>query len=175
MKVLVIDWNLKRSYGVRTYIKRRIIDGVEEIHFVNPKRGYVESIRFRNFPQIHIAQNQIIQCGFEDCDKIYLTDNCGHGYCRFKNIKELHCTGKSLMYCHFEDIQCDRAALIEMNDCRLMGCTFWNIRLTDEALLVYGHGVSRVSGCKLDDVTTTREDGELFYRDDWSVWPFVDD
>lgn len=175
MKVLIIDWNQKRSYGVRTYIKQKIINGVEEIRFVNPKRGYVEHIRFRNFPQLHISQNQVIQCGFEDCGEIYLTSDCGHGSCRFKNIKALHCTGKFLMYCDFEDIRCTGIALIEMHKCRMSGCTFRNIRLEDEALLVSGHGASYISSCQLVDVTTERKDGEFFYRDEWSLWPFVDE
>lgn len=148
---------------------------MEEIHFANPKRGYVENIRFKNFPHLHIAQNQVIQCGFEDCGDISLTSDCGHGSCHFKNIKALHCTGKFLMYCDFDDIQCDRTALIEMYKCRMSGCTFRNIHLKSDALLVYGHGSSYISRCQLVNVVTERKDDELFCRDEWSLWPFVDE
>ena len=68
--MLIIDWNQKRSYGVRTYIKRRIVDGKEEIHFANPKRGYVELIHFLNFPQLHITENQVVDCIFENCGAV---------------------------------------------------------------------------------------------------------
>ena len=175
MKTLIIDWNQKRSYGVRTYIKQKIVNGVEEIHFVNPKRGYVENIRFKNFPQLHIAQNQVIQCGFEDCGEIYLTSDCGHGDCRFKNIRSLHCAGKFLMYCDFEDSQCDSASFVEIHKCRMSGCTFKNIQLKNDSFLVYGYGTSYISGCSLENVTVTRKDGEMFHRNEEHFWPFVEE
>lgn len=73
MKTLIIDWNKKNSHGMKKYIEQRIVDDKEEIHFTNPTQGYVENIRFCNFPQLYIADNQVIQCGFEDCGEIYLT------------------------------------------------------------------------------------------------------
>ena len=175
MKTLIIDWNKKRSLGMKKYIEQRIVDGKEEIHFTNPKRGYIENVRFFNFPQLHFADNQVIQCGFENCGEIYLTKGCGHGRCRFKNIKGLHCKGKFLMYCEFEDIQCAGKALVEMEHCRMSGCTFKNIKLSGESLLVLGHGSSYVSGCKLENITTERKDSALFYRDESHYFPFVDE
>lgn len=175
MRMLFIDWNKKRSYGFRKYIRRQLVDGVEEIHFVNPKRGYVEGLCFRNFPQLHIKQNQMLQCAFENCGEIFLTTDCGHAWCRFENIKVLYCTSSFLTNSQFENIQCDSAALIEMHKCRMSGCTFRNIHLKNDALLVYGHGSSYISRCKLIDVVTERKDGEFFCRNERSLWPFVDE
>ena len=173
MKAQIIDWNLKESYGVRKYFKRRNVDGQEQIHFSNPKRGYVEHIQFRNFPQLHIAENQVIQCVFEDCGEIYITSDFGPGFCRFRNIKALHCTSKFLKCCEFENIQCSGTALVEIHKCRMSECAFKNISLQDETLLVYGHGFLCVSGYKLDGVTTERKDGKLFYGNERSWRPFV--
>ena len=173
--MLIIDWNQKRSYGVRTYIKRRIVDGKEEIHFTNPKRGYVELIHFLNFPQLHITENQVIDCIFENCGEIYLSKDCGHSGCRFDNITALYCTGKFLTHCEFANIQCNGTAFVDMQKCRMGSCSFKNVQLLDDAFLVFGHGSSYVYGCKLDNVTTMRKDGEMFFRDEWHFWPFVND
>lgn len=175
MRMLIIDWNRKRSYGFKKYIRLQLVDGVEQIHFANPKRGYVEGYCFRNFPQLHIKQNQMLHCAFENCDEIFLTTDCGHAWCRFENIKALHCTGSFLTNCQFENIQCDSGALIELNKCRLSDCLFQNIHLLNETLLIYGEGSSYVIRSELVDVVTEREDGTLFYRKKVSFWPFVDE
>ena len=169
-RMLFIDWNKKRSYGMRKYIRHQIVDGVEQIHFVDPGRGYVEGICFRNFPQLYIAQNQMLQCAFENCGEIYLTAEYGHAYCRFENIKYLYCSGNFLTRSQFENMQCESAALIELNkNCLLSSCLFQNIQLLNDAWLVYGRSSSWTSRCEMLNVTTDRKDGEFFYCDRWSV------
>lgn len=173
MRMRTIDWNRKRSYSYRNYIQTQVVHGVEEIHFVYPKRGCVENIRFQNFPQLHIAQNQVVQCVFEDCGELYLTSNYGHSGCIFNNIKVLYCSGKFLTHCEFENIQCDRNAFVELIACYMGGCTFKNVQLQNEARLVLGHGFSYIYGQKLENITAERKDGKLFYRDTQYHTPFV--
>ena len=167
-RMLFIDWNKKRSHGFRKYIREQLVDGVEEIHFVYPERGYVEGICFRNFPQLHITENQMLQCDFENCGDIFLTTDYGHANCRFENIKFLRCSGDFLTHCQFENMQCAGTALIELNKkCILTNCLFKNIDLMNEAWLVYGYDSSFTVRCEMHNVATDRKDGEFFCCERW--------
>lgn len=162
--MIVLDWNKRNTIRMKKQVQIRSIDGVEEIHYCNPKRKMVENITFRIFPNLHIETTQMIGCSFEDCGEVYLvTYDIGHGFCRFNNIKLLVCNAEFLKYCEFSDIECANTTLVELNNCYCSSCTFENIKLFDNAYLVHGTGRTRGYGFKLNNMTSERED-KLFFK-----------
>ena len=160
--MIVLDWNKRKTYRMRKYIKTYTVDGTEEIHYCNPKRILSENITFRNFTNLHIEKNQMVGCRFENCGKIYLTaSEHGHGFCVFRNIKILFCSSKFLLYCNFIECECSDNALIELNKCYLGNCRFEHIRLIGGVYLIRGAGNSWGYGCKFHDITPRYEDQQL--------------
>ncbi len=160
---MILDWKKPNSIAMRKYIQTRIVDNAEEIHYCNPKRIPVEFLTFRNFPQLHINSNQMLDCNFENCEIIYFSnDHYGHCGCRFRNVKKLFCSSKFLKRCEFSDVECENTALIELNNCYCSSCKFENIRLLGETYLINGNGHSWGYGIRLNNITYERQDRQLF-------------
>ena len=170
---LIIDWEKKNSIKYRKYIKSNLVDGIEKFYYYHPKRVTVENITFRNFPNIHIGNNSLINCNFKDCQQVFLTAKCNHATCKFNNFKKLICTGKSLRYCEFINGETSDNALVEIEDCEIFVPDFKNIKLFGDAYLVHGHGISRVAYYKLTDVSCERSDSEIFHRDEENFFDFA--
>lgn len=160
---IILDWNKPNTIRMKKYIQVRTVAGGEEIHYHNSPKIPVEFITFRNFPQLHIESNQMLDCTFENCGNIYLSnDKYGHSRCTFRNIKALFCSCKFLTHCIFTEIECLSIALIELSNCYLGACSFENIRLLGDTYLVHSSEPAWGYSFKLRNIASGLGDKQLF-------------
>lgn len=161
---LILDWARKpKTTSMRKYVKTIIVDGREELHYKNPVANVSECITFRNFPQLHIEKDQMLDCTFENCGTIYFSAPYPHAFCTFRNIKALFCRGEELFNCHFNSNECTEGALVSLYNCRMKSCHFDNIKLSSGALLVEGKGRSRISYCRFNNVIAEEPSEKWFF------------
>ena len=67
-----------------------------------------------------------------------------------------------MTHCSFAECECSNNALVELNNCYLGACQFENVRLLGETYLINGNGHAWGYGIKLNNITSERQDKQLY-------------
>ena len=118
---------------------------------------------FKDYPEITITAAQAVTGStFENCGQITIEDQT-ITECKFINIDTLYVTNADVENCEFHKISCDQHTVICIEDGNISHCLFKDIELRNEAWLGDAVGDVLVDYCRFENISTDREDGELFH------------
>ena len=128
------------------------------------KCNYAEiaGIVFRGYPMLRMDDLTVENCTFENCNTVCF-DDCKVNNCRFYGVETVYADRTHIDGCDFEHLRCDNDCVLCLEDSEVSFCTFKDVKLTNEAHLINGTSDVWVESCSFEDVSTDREDRELFF------------
>ena len=116
----------------------------------------------RNFPAVYVKNARLTDCIFENCSKVTLSEGTAVR-CVITQADVVYLDNLRMYDSTFRDIACCTGGLlISLEDSVLCGCSFRNVELKNDVYLADGVGDCLVEKCSFENVTTDRDDGELF-------------
>lgn len=122
----------------------------------------ITGITFRGYPMLRIDDLILEDCAFEDCHTVYFSD-CKVNNCQFYGVETVYADRTSVDGCDFEHLWCDNDCVLCLEDSEVSFCTFKDVELTNKAHLVNGVGDVWIESCSFENISTDREDQELFF------------
>ena len=147
------------TYGFADPMNSRI--EIEE-DTVKCKYSKITGVTFRGYPMLRIDDLALEDCVFEDCHTVYFSD-CKVNDCQFYGAETVYADRTSVDGCHFEHLRCDNDCVLCLEDSEVSFCTFKDVELTNQAYLVNGVGDVWIESCSFENISTDREDRELFF------------
>ena len=106
-------------------------------------RGSMYDVQFYSCEQIQANDSTIKDIIFDEPGDLYF-DNC------------------DISYCMIRDVESDDGCVICLDEGKMRNCEFSNITIKDEGYLIEGFGNPWVENCAFNNISTDREDKELF-------------
>ena len=148
---------------------------------VGDDHSRLENCVFRNFPWLDVASAEVVNCKFENCQRIQ-----GREFqnCIFEHCSEVQSHGGHITDCTFDHLEtlfindtkmiggcvhnsnCGTEFLISVEDSCLLGVAFENVSLTHDAYMAIGLGKFHIECCSFENCTTDRADERWFCRGD---------
>ena len=120
-----------------------------------------------NFPSLEIKNAHLNDCYFQNCGRLTISDGTA-AQCVFSNFEVLFIDNCKIYESLFQDVEKgEKDLLISMENSTLSDCHFSNIHMLDDCYLCDGVGDCTIEKCTFHDVTTQREDEELFVCEDF--------
>ena len=115
-----------------------------------------------NFSSLNVSGANLKECIFSNCGQIRLED-CTAENCVFTQTDTVILDNTQLQRCKFEDMHCAQGGfIISMEDSSVSESKFKNIRLENGCYLADGVGDCLIESSHFENISTDREDGELF-------------
>lgn len=159
-QLLVLDWKNGKEEALKNGIK--IIDSFSrQIHILMTQNQCL----IRNFPELTVEDARLTNCTFENCGQITLEEGTVNN-CVFKNVGLIFANDVKIYDSRFEEMACKNDCIISMEDTKITGCTFSNIKLLNDSYIGDGVGDVWVEKCVFENIYTERFDKELFRNEE---------
>lgn len=122
----------------------------------------VTGVTFRDYPMLRIDDLALEDCVFENCHTVCFAD-CKVEKCRFYGVETVYADRTPIGGCDFEQLRCDNDCVLCLEDSEVSFCSFKDVTLTNEAHLINGVGDVWIESCSFENISTDREDRELFF------------
>ena len=117
----------------------------------------------RNFPKVIVKDASLNDCIFENCDTVELMDGTATK-CVFAGGGAVWMNSVKMSDCNFQGMHGRTgSSIVDMDDSSISGCSFSDIQIVDDNYLIDGIGDCTVEKCSFERVRSEREDGELFF------------
>lgn len=117
---------------------------------------------FSHFPVLRFHDLVLENCAFANCHTLHFSD-CKLVGCQFIDVETLYADNTPIDGCDFEELRCDNDCILSLEDSEVSFCNFKDVVLTNEAYLVNGCGDVWIESCSFENISTDREDRELFF------------
>lgn len=107
----------------------------------------------------------ISNCTFLCCRKIIVND-ADITDCSFDRIGTIFLTNSDMAKSIITDVRCEAECVISMEDGELSAVTFENIELYNASFLIEGYGEPWIENCSFVNVSTSRNDKDLFHQEE---------
>ncbi len=153
----LIDWCSGRENLLSCGMSVSAVNGTEEWSLDLQERCII-----RGFPLLKVRNKNLKDCIFSHCVHVSLED-CSAEHCEFSRVDTVFLDNTQVLDSAFRHIRCSQGGFaISMEDSTLSDCVFSDITLENGCYLADGVGECLVENCCFEQVSTDREDGELF-------------
>ncbi len=159
---MIFDWKNNKGEAILNGVFEDVVACLDyKRNYMKSPDGVVANHTFRNFEQIEFEEGALIEnCVFENCGDITFNESRINN-CTFKNIKTIFSRQDKITNSTFSDMKCSFDLIISLEDSTVSHCTFENVELRKDSVLIDGVGDSCVKDCTFKDIRTDRYDGKI--------------